>query len=322
MKQHIVTFIVMDDIQVLDLFGPLEAFAAANELSSSQYHWQIAAPDSSACKTESGTKILPDQKWRSVLKTDTLIFVGGKGPRTAEFSKSDRSHLRNLAKGAARVASVCTGTFVMARLGLIEAKKVTTHWRYTVELQEKFPHLTVDSNALFVKDGNYWSSAGITAGIDMALAMITEDCGAAISASVARQLVVYLRRPGNQAQFSEPLIAQSGSVGRFSDVLAWVAENLDRSINVETLANVAGMSSRHFARLFRQETGKTPAQYVEQMRLDHARTLLGEGNGRIHKIALSVGFKNPDSFRRAFERRFALSPTIYREQFSSMETQI
>jgi len=182
--------------------------------------------------------------------------------------------------------------------------------------------LTVDSNALFVKDGKYWSSAGITAGIDMALAMIAEDCGTAVSASVARQLVVYIRRPGNQAQFSEPLIAQSGSVSRFSDVLIWVAENLDKSIDVEKLAKVAGMSGRHFARLFRQETGNTPARYVEQIRLDHARTLLGEGNGRIHQIALSVGFKNADSFRRAFERRFDVSPTIYREQFSAREAKI
>jgi len=124
MKEHTVTFIVMDDIQVLDLFGPLEAFAAANELSGTQYHWQIASPNSSACKTESGTSIMPDQTWRDVLKTDTLIFVGGKGPRTAEFSDSDHSLLCSLAKGAARVASVCTGTFIMARLGLVEDKKV------------------------------------------------------------------------------------------------------------------------------------------------------------------------------------------------------
>jgi len=315
MDEHHVTFIVMDGIQVLDLFGPLEAFAAARELSGSPYLWQIASSTDQPVRTESGSRILPDVKFEQLEKTDTVVFVGGQGPRTTSFSSTEHLHISRLAKSARRIATVCTGTFAMARLGLASNKTVTTHWRYTDELEKQFPELNIDKQALFVKDGSLWSSAGITAGIDMALAIIAEDCGSAVSTSVARQLVMYLKRPGNQAQFSEFLIAQSGSTSRFSDVLTWVADNLHEQIDVAKLAELANMSSRHFSRLFKKTTGSTPAQYVEQMRLDRARILLGEVNGRVHQIALSVGFTNPDSFCRAFERRFSTTPKKYRAQF-------
>ncbi len=314
-NQHLLTFFAFDGFQSLDLFGPLEAFAAAQELKGECYQWQIAGFDNQPLRTESGTIILPDIDIADVAQTGTLIFPGGSGARSIVLDQSQQELLRRVASKAQRIAAVCTGSFIVAQLGIANNRRVATHWRHGDELSRKYGSLKVDKNALFVKEENLWSSAGITAGIDMALAMIAEDHGSVLSTSVARQLVVYARRPGNQRQFSEPLIAQIGATGRLSDVLVWIVDNLNDHIDVEKLATKAGMSSRHFARLFKKSIGTTPAQYVEHLRLDKARMLLVEGSGLVHQIALAVGFSNPDSFRRAFERCFAVSPTLYRQQF-------
>lgn len=312
---HLLTFFVFDGIQALDLFGPLEAFAAAQELNGDCYKWQIASFDKRPIATESGTAILPDIDVAEVMQTDTVIFPGGSGARGLALHDSQLQLLLRIANNAQRIAAVCTGSFIAAKLGIADNYRLATHWRHSDELSSEFRSVQVDNNALFVKDDKIWSSAGITAGIDMALAMIAEDHGSVLSTSVARQLVVYARRPGNQTQFSEPLKAQTGATGRLSDVLIWIADNLSNPMNVEKLAGKAKMSPRHFARQFKSSIGVSPGQYVEHLRLDKARMLLGEGNALVHQIALAVGFSNPDSFRRAFERRFAVSPTQYRQQF-------
>lgn len=314
-NSHLVTFFAFDGIQALDLFGPLEAFASAQELKGECYNWQIASFNKQPIETESGTTILPDIDVLDVAQSGTLVLPGGIGARRIKFNKPQCERLRSVAENAERIAAVCTGSFIAAKLGIADDRSVATHWRHGDELASKFGSIQVDNNALFVKDGKLWSSAGITAGIDMVLAMIAEDHGSVLSTSVARQLVVYARRPGNQTQFSEPLVAETGATGRLSDVLVWIADNLSNQMSVEQLATKAGMSPRHFARQFKNSIGTTPAQYIEHLRLDKARMLLGEGRGLVHQIATAVGFSNPDSFRRAFERRFAVSPTLYRQQF-------
>ena len=313
-----ITFFILEGFQSLDLFGPLEAYAAAHELSGCAYRWQVASFNEEPVKTESGIEVLPTVSVQNVMAPGTVIFVGGFGPRTIALSEAQCNQLISLCVSSNRIASICTGSFLAAALGVLDSKSVATHWRHADEMTSRFPSVNVDPDRLFIKDGAVWSSAGVTAGIDMALAMITEDYGLTVSASVARQLVVYLRRKGNQAQFSEPLIAQSYQTGRLSHVMTWIVDNLNTEINVRVLAREAGMSQRNFSRVFRERLGISPAQYVEHMRLDKARTLLDSDVSSIHHVASAVGFSNSDSFRRAFERRFAISPKSYRARFGNI----
>ncbi|MCG8442657.1 MAG: GlxA family transcriptional regulator [Caulobacterales bacterium] len=313
---HRIVFFLTDGFQALDVFGPLDAFSAARSLAGCAYEWRLAAFTAGPVAAESGVKVLADARAADIGAVDTLVFVGGRGPRTTRLSEPQRRELSRLADAAGRIASVCTGGFLLAQLGIADGRTLATHWRRAREFADAFGDITVDDQMLFVRDGRIWSSAGITAGIDMAMAMIAEDFGAAAAASVARELVVYMRRPGNQQQFSEPLLAQSGDAGRMADVLAWAADNLSSRLSVDDLAARSAMSPRHFARVFRQATGMSPAHYVERLRLDTARVMLAEGAGRISQVAFAVGFRNPDSFRRAFERRFSISPSKYRAQFS------
>ncbi len=311
-----IVFFIVDGFQPLDLFGPLEAFAAANDLSCPRYELQIAGFTAGPALTETGTKVVVDVPIDTIATLDTLVLVGGTGPRQLTLNGAQKAELRRLSTAARRTAAVCTGSFILAQLGLADGCRVTTHWRHAAELAQLHGSLTVDPGAIFTRDGPIWSSAGITAGIDMALAMIAEDAGPAASAGVARQLVVYMRRPGNQMQFSESLLAQSGTTGRLADVIAWIADNLASPIDVESLAARASMSPRQFARVFRKATGASPAQFVERLRVDQARALLAESQVRISDVAAAVGFRNVDTFRRAFERRLAISPSTYRAQFT------
>lgn len=314
-SRHIVFFIA-DGINTVDLFGPLEAFAAAAEMLPGSYSWQLAGPAAAAIRSATGVIIQPDCAIGDAKKADTLIIPGGAGPRTLIPSPDLAGDIRKAGEKARRVASVCTGTFLLARSGLAGDNRVTTHWSHVAGFRNQFPEIPLDPDPLFIQDGKVWSSAGVTAGIDMAMAMIADDVGATIAAAVARELVVYLRRPGNQAQYSEPLHAQSLDAGRLSGVIAWIAENLSATLDIETLAERAGMSPRHFTRVFRQSLGISPAQYVERMRLDEARMMLGSGHGRISQVAAAVGFANPDSFRRAFERQFGIAPSVWRDRFA------
>lgn len=313
---HRITFILQDGIQTLDLFGPLEAFAAANALGSARYRWQLAAATLQPVTSESGARLLPDISFEDAEpEGGTVVFVGGAGPRTAPPVGATRDRLRTLAQGAGRLASICTGSFPVASLGLAQGRRMATHWRYADAMAASFPDVHVDRNALFVRDGALWSSAGVTAGIDMALAMISEDVGPATAAGVAREMVVYLTRPGHQAQFSEPLQAQTGTDGRLGATLAWIADHISGPISLDTMAARAGMSPRHFTRLFRSAFGMTPGRYVERLRLDRARLLLADGEARVQHVARAVGFKDDDTFRRAFERHFDVPPSEYRKRF-------
>lgn len=319
--QHI-TFFISEGFQALDLFGPLDAFAIAQQVSGWHYELSVAAPQRGPVRSGSGTSVLADSSLDEIQAPDTLVIVGGSGPRAYSPCDAERAMLHRAAKGARRICSVCTGTFLLCRLGLADGRRVATHWRHVAELAAAYPKVTVDANALFVQDGHLWTSAGITAGIDLALAMIAEDAGPAVSAAVARQLVVYVRRPGDQAQFSAPLAAQSGTSDRLGQVIAWMADRLDEPLGVEVLAGRAAMSPRHFGRLFRERTGTTPARFVERLRLDRARTMLAQSGARVSAVASAAGYQDPDTFRRAFERCFSTTPSEYRERFGIAETTI
>jgi transcriptional regulator GlxA family with amidase domain len=217
-----------------------------------------------------------------------------------------------------RIASVCTGIYGLAPTGLLDGRRVTTHWRFADDVIARFPALKLDRNALFIRDGAFYTSAGITAGIDLAMALIEEDHGVQIALSVARELVVYLKRPGGQEQYSEPLQFQVQSSDRLADLIPWIRSHLRQDLSVEILAARANLCVRHFSRRFRKVFGLPPAEFVQNVRLDEARQRLSSRNNSVRMIADSVGFTSADSFRRAFERRFGISPTAYRGRFEAL----
>lgn len=313
---HHIAFVVVDGFQPLDLFGPLEAFAAANALAGAAYDWRIAAVRPHPLVSESGVRLIPDVSIPSIGDIDTLVLCGGRGARKLVVSASQRQMLRRVASSARRTVSICTGAFVLAELGLVDGRRVTTHWRHARELRDRFPAVHVDADALFVRDETIWSSAGVTAGIDLALALIAEDHGSATAGTVARELVVYMRRAGDQAQFSEPLQAQSGGDSRLADLVEWAADHVAEPLTVEALAARAGMGTRHFSRVFRAAFDTSPARFIERLRLDKARVMLSSDAARIEEVARAAGFSSGDSFRRAFDRRFGLSPSQYQAQFA------
>jgi transcriptional regulator GlxA family with amidase domain len=237
---------------------------------------------------------------------------GDTAARLAPFLRARASELR-------RIASVCTGVFGLAAAGLVDGRRVTTHWKFVPELRKRFPDLEVDPDAIFVKDGPFYTSAGITAGIDLSLALIEEDCGPSVSLAVARELVVYLRRPGGQTQFSEPLRFQTQSSDRLADVAGWIAANLDKPITIETLAERARLCPRQFSRRFKRAFGESPAAFVEKTRLKEAQARLAQSSRSIDRVASSLGYRSAHVFRRAFERQFGISPSAWRSRFGRVK---
>jgi transcriptional regulator GlxA family with amidase domain len=228
----------------------------------------------------------------------------------AEWVKSRADKIR-------RVASVCTGVYGLAAAGLLDGRRVTTHWRYARDVAQKFPKLKLDPNILHCRDGHFYTGAGVTSGIDLSLALIEEDFGPSVALAVARELVVYLKRDGGQEQYSEPLKFQTRSKDRFGDLAAWMQGHLEHDLSVETLAQRARLCPRHFARRFKDVFGATPARFVEHLRLGEARERLCLPDQTVDSVARSVGFGSPDAFRRAFERRFGINPTAYRKRFDT-----
>lgn len=314
---HRIVFLALDDFQSLDLFGPLEVFATSRNLMSCPYECRIASFSYDPVRSVAGTRILPDITLTKKTPVDTLVLCGGRGPRTTTLSTRQKSVLDHLCGKATRVVSICTGAFLLAQLDVTSGKRVATHWQNTDELTRIHPDLEVEDNALFVQDGKVWSTAGVTAGIDLALALVGKDHGPTIAASVAQYLVVYMRRPGGQAQFSKPLSIQAGDSGRIAPLLDWLSDNLASPLHVNDMAERLGLSPRQFNRIFQRTIGMPPAKFLEQMRLDRARILLSEQKSRIDDVAKLVGYRSTDSFRRAFERKFLVAPSHYQQQFSS-----
>ena len=314
-----------DGVQALDVVGPVDAFSLASRRLASErpggeraYQALVLGPCRRAFVAESGIVIRPHRALDAAPPLDTVIIAGGRGLRLRpELIARVAQWLKARARGIRRVASVCTGIYALAPTGLLDGRCVTTHWRFTGEIAQRFPKLRVDPNALFIKDGPFYTSAGITAGIDLALALIEEDYGPQVALGVARDLVVYLKRPGGQEQYSEPLRFQVKSSDRLSELVPWITGHLHQDLSVERLAEKACLSPRHFTRRFKRAFGDTPGGFVENVRLDEARRRLSASGATIEGVADSVGFASADSFRRAFERRFGIAPSVYRGRFSA-----
>lgn len=310
-----------EGLMALDLVGPIDAFTSASAEGSngemvSCYEVVVIGLTGRPFTSESGVVFKPHKTIKTAPPLDTLIIPGGKGLRVPETQKKAADWISSRAPTTRRVATVCTGTFGLAATGLLDGRCVTTHWRQAEELAKRFPELKVDPNALYLKDGKFYTCAGITAGIDLSLALIEEDFGPRVALSVARELVVYLKRPGGQEQFSEHLQFQTHSSDRFADLAAWIQGHLRQDLSAEALAERAFLSARHFTRRFKEVFGTTPAAFVEDVRLREARERLTMPDQTIESVANSVGFKSGDAFRRAFQRRYGLQPSSYRRHFS------
>src|SRR4051794_19356977 len=317
-KPRRVVILAFPGVQPLDVIGPAEVFAGADALAGGgAYTVEVVAREPGPIAVRSsGYGIVPKTttgKCRGPI--DTLVVAGGFGVATAEDDPELIRWIRSAARRSRRITSVCSGSFLLARAGLLEGKTCTTHWASTAQLAELHPELTVDPNPIFVRDGNVWTSAGVTSGMDLSLALVEEDLGRDVAAEVARWLVLFLQRPGGQAQFSSHLSAQLAERRPLRELQSWIADNLDDDLRVETLAERAAMSPRNFARFFRREIGLTPAAYVEELRVERARQLLEDSADPVDAISVRCGFGTPETMRRAFARRVGVSPAQYRSRF-------
>lgn len=301
-------FFVFPQFQLLDLVGPLTAFRMAGYLTEGPpYRLSVLSPRGGPIASTAGVEIVTQAADGRPL--DTLMVMGGLGARTLPVAAFDA--VPPLARSARRVASVCTGAFILAAVGLLDGRRATTHWRHAPRLQRDYPNVSVDGDRIFIADGSVWTSAGVTAGIDLALALIEEDLGIDASRAVAQEMVVYHRRPGSQSQFSAMLDLEPGS-DRIRRALAFAREHLAEALPVERLADAVNISPRQFGRAFRAETGETPARAVERLRAEAARGKVEAGSDPIEQIAAAVGFANPERMRRAFLKQFGQPPQAMR----------
>jgi transcriptional regulator GlxA family with amidase domain len=309
MTRRTVLFLLFDGVQSLDVTGPLEVFAGAG------YETMTASLGGGTVTTSSGLGLVPGRDLRTLgaAGPDTLIVPGGQG--TLDPDPELIEWLRAHGPGAKRITSVCTGAFLLAEAGLLDGRRATTHWAYADTLARRFPAVTVDPNPIFIRDGSVATSAGVTAGIDLALALVEEDIGHEAALAVARGLVVYLRRPGGQAQFSAQLRAQAAQRAPLREVQHWISEHPAADLSVAALAGRAGLSPRQFARAFTAEIGMTPGKFVSQVRLETARRMLaGPGQG-ISQVARACGYGTPEAMRRAFVQSLGVPPASYRHMF-------
>lgn len=311
-----VAILTFHGCQVLDVTGPAMVFQAANDVSSQEhYNVHILSPDGGIIRTNSAvelaTKPLSDLPPRAI---DTLLIAGGdvSGLTVLAADREVRKWAIHASTKARRYGSICTGTFALARFDLLGGKRVATHWSACSELAELCPEAHVDANALFVNDGRLWTSAGVTTGIDMSLAMVAADLGDVIANAIAKRLVLYARRPGYQSQFSPVLSAQSHADAPFAQLIEWIRENLAGSLEVPKLAARVSMSERTFLRNFTRSMGVTPARFVETLRLDQARVYLAAGMS-LKEIATKVGYLTGAQLSKAFDRRFGMNPSLFRE---------
>lgn len=304
-------FLLYPGFQILDHTGPLAAFDAANHFAPGSYRMQHVSRDGGALASYAGLEVVTES-FEAVASPDTLIISGGSGIDQALACPATQAFVRRHGQTCRRLASVCSGAFLLASLGMLDGLRATTHWRRTTEFQRRFPAVQLEVDRIYVREGRLWTSAGITAGIDLALALIAEDLGETIARQVARQLVVYYRRPGGQTQHSE-LLALGGEQGRFADLMDFIRRNLERPLTVEELADQACMSARHFARVFREEMGETPARAVERLRVEAASNALASGYGSLKAVARQCGFVDTERMRRAFMRWRGVPPAALKQ---------
>ena len=313
--------VAFDGFQLLDLAGPVEVFRTATLLGATPgYQTLIATLDGGPARSESRVEVAADTSLerlrRRRTEIDTLLVAGGLGAEDAAADRRMQRALASLAGSARRTTSVCTGAFLLAEAGLLDGCRATTHWAACDRLAAARPRVEVIADRIYVRDGAVWTSAGVTAGIDLALALVEDDNGAELAHTVAGWLVVFARRPGGQAQFSAQLLAQPARTPAIAALQRWLPDNLGADLRVEALAERAAMSPRTFARAFHAETGTTPAAYVEKLRVEAARRLLETSDLGVPAVAAAVGMHRVETFHRAFRRRTGTTPDRYRQHFA------
>jgi transcriptional regulator GlxA family with amidase domain len=315
-----VELLVFPDLQLLDVAGPLQVFASANERAAERglalaYNTRVVAPADPVTAT-AGLCFRAAPLPAPAVPVDTLVVAGGQGVMRAAADDQLVGWVRERAATARRVTSVCTGAFLLGAAGLLDHRRAVTHWEYCERLARRYPLVSVDAHPIFIKDGPVWTSAGVTAGIDLALALVEEDLGRSLALAVARHLVVFLKRPGDQAQFSAALTLQS-SDDRFAPLHNWINNNLDGDLTLYRLATQSGMSERSFGRRYAEATGMTPGRAVERLRVEAARQLLSETTMPIKRVAQRCGFGTEETMRRSFQRIYGVRPADYRARFSA-----
>jgi transcriptional regulator GlxA family with amidase domain len=324
-----VVIVTFEGVQSLDLTGPLEVFSGADryvqhgasgrgDRPGTGYEIETAAPTRGPIRTSSGLTVVADTTLAEIDgPIDTLVVAGGDGVHDLLDDVDTVGHIARLAGASRRVTSVCSGAFLLAEAGLLDGRRATTHWARCRQFAERYPAVTVDPDPIFTRDGNVFTSAGVTAGMDLALALVEDDLGRDAALTIARHLVLFLRRPADQAQFSAQLSTQLADRDELRDLQTWIADHVGEDCTVERLAERAAMSSRHLARLFSEQVGTTVARYVEQVRLETARRRLEESSEPIAAIATSCGFGTPETMRRTFLRSIGVGPAEYRRRFRS-----
>lgn len=318
-----------ENAQILDIAGPLEMFAAANVLHERAgkpgplpYHITLLARETGPFMTTGGLELVAHQSFASFDgPVDTFLVSGGDGTGEAMRDKCLVAFIAETAARAERVVSICSGTFLLAKAGLLDGRRATTHWASLDLLKKHYPSVHVEEDALYVRDGSVWSSAGVTSGMDLALALLVEDLGADIALDVARKNVVFMMRPGGQSQFSTHLKAAAGGDGPVGRAMAHVVDHLQDDLSVEVLADVAGLSERTFLRRFREASDLTPAKFVEAARLEAARQRLEATRSPVEVIAAECGFGSPERMRRTFQRQLGVPPQHYRDRFQIQGSQ-
>jgi transcriptional regulator GlxA family with amidase domain len=313
-------------VQILDVTGPLEVFARASEVAVERgrtpappYRIEVLAPHPGALRSASGIGLVADRAFARVTGgIDTLLVAGGRSGTAAMMREPTvLAWLRRMAPRVRRLGSVCSGTFILAAAGLLDGRRVTTHWAAADLFRRTFPQVELDADPIFVRDGDIYSSAGVTAGMDLALALVEDDLGRDVALETARGLVLFLRRPGGQSQFSAQLAVQAADREPIRELLTWIVEHPNDDLSVEALAHRVAMSPRHFARVFAREVGTTPARYVEKVRVETARRRLEESSHGVDTIADTCGFGTAETMRRAFLRTLRVPPSAYRGRFRS-----
>lgn len=319
-KLRRVAILAFPDVQILDVTGPSEVFAIADRIhSGGAYSIELLAPHPGELRSSGSLRLIADAAIEDAAQPiDTLLVAGGLGVRAALADRRLIEWLAGAAGRCRRVASICTGAFLLAEAGLLDGRRATTHWTACRRLAGAHPSIEVELDSIYVRDRNLYTSAGVTAGIDLALALVEEDLGSETALQIARMLVLFMRRPGGQAQFSNTLSGQSAQHTGLRDLQAWIADHLDDDLSVAALAQRAFMSPRNFARVFANQTGQTPGRYVESLRIERARTLLQSEERTIEGVARACGFGTVETLRRSFSRRLGVSPSDYRERFKEV----
>jgi transcriptional regulator GlxA family with amidase domain len=318
---RVVEVLAFPSVQLLDVTGPAQVFASANDMiveggGTAPYDIRVVAPTDDSVTASAGLALAASPLPPVDAPLDTLIVAGGTGVYRAADDRALLAWIGKRSRSGRRTASVCTGAFLLAAAGLLDGKRAVTHWSVCAELARRFPAVRVESDPIFVRDGAIWTSAGVTSGIDLALALVEEDLGRVVSLAVARYLVVFLKRPGGQAQFSTALALQTAD-DRFGALHEWINQHLAERISLPDMAHQAGMSERNFSRRYAEATGLTPVRAVEQLRVEAARRLLLESALPIKRISHRCGFGSEETMRRSFLRLLAVTPQDYRARFSS-----